>query len=446
MKQPTMRNFPPAIIVWAIVLCNGAFSYAQDIPSMLGGVASSTQKSDESFINGFSSAYVRGGMNADINASNKTEIGYASRENSRFAIRPQLAVVTLPEPPQAPGLTAIIMSDTRIDLAWSTHIGKVDGFIIERKAAADGEFVEIAAVGVDSIYMDTTLTCETTYTYRVKAYNAGGISDYSNQMTDTTRLCTHGQTPYGGLPWAIPGTIEAEDYDEGGESVAYHDLHRLNLGREYRPSEGVDVGGVRNAGGYYVGWIWKGEWLKYTVDVAAAGHYDIDLTVASWTGKGKLHIAFEGVDKTGVIDIPRTWGWQKWTKVSIEDVDLASGKQIMRVHMDGSLFNLNNITIDESNSGNAMARQKVDDRTINGDFMDIQLSDIRIYPNPTRGVVTISGVGKGKVSVLNAMGQNLKDVQLAPNVEIDMSDFREEIYLFLVRSEGENAMYRIIKE
>ena len=381
-----------------------------------------------------------------INASKKTEIGYASRENGRFAIRPQLVIATLPVPPQAPVLTTVPMSDTRIDLTWSTNIGKVDGFIIERKTAENGEFMEIATMGVDSIYMDTTLTCETAYIYRVKAYNAGSISDYSDEMTDSTRLCPNGQTPYGGVPWAIPGTIEAEGYDEGGEGVAYHDLHRFNLGREYRPSEGVDVGSVRNAGGYYVGWIWKGEWLEYTVDVAMAGNYDIDLTIASWTRKGKLHIAFERVDKTGIIDVPRTWGWQRWKTVSVEDVDLAPGKQIMRIHMDGGLFNLNNITFNESNSGNAVARRKADNSANNGDLMEIQLTDIRIYPNPTRGVVTISGVGEGKVSVFNAVGQNLIDVALEPNMEIDMSDFREGIYLFLIRSEGENTMYRIIKE
>ena len=31
------------------------------------------------------------------------------------------------------------------------------------------------------------------------------------------------RTPFSGTPIALPGTIEAENYDKGGEGVAYHD-------------------------------------------------------------------------------------------------------------------------------------------------------------------------------------------------------------------------------
>ena len=37
-------------------------------------------------------------------------------------------------------------------------------------------------------------------------------------------------TPYGGEPWPIPGIIEAEDFDLGGEGVAYHDIESVNNG------------------------------------------------------------------------------------------------------------------------------------------------------------------------------------------------------------------------
>ena len=38
------------------------------------------------------------------------------------------------------------------------------------------------------------------------------------------------QSPYGGTPWPIPGKIEGEDYDVGGEGVAYHDIDAGNNG------------------------------------------------------------------------------------------------------------------------------------------------------------------------------------------------------------------------
>ena len=32
--------------------------------------------------------------------------------------------------------------------------------------------------------------------------------------------------PYRGAPTPVPGLVEAEDYDTGGEGVAYHDVVR----------------------------------------------------------------------------------------------------------------------------------------------------------------------------------------------------------------------------
>jgi hypothetical protein len=39
-----------------------------------------------------------------------------------------------------------------------------------------------------------------------------------------------GETPFGGQPWPVPGTIQAEDFDNGGEGVAYHDADPANHG------------------------------------------------------------------------------------------------------------------------------------------------------------------------------------------------------------------------
>ena len=90
------------------------------------------------------------------------------------------------------------------------------------------------------------------------------------------------QQPYPGPdPHPIPGKIEAEDYDIGGEGVAYHDATLGNEGGEYR-SDDVDIEITTDTGdGYNVGWIEEGEWLAYTVEVSSTGLYDIQLRVAS---------------------------------------------------------------------------------------------------------------------------------------------------------------------
>jgi hypothetical protein len=90
-------------------------------------------------------------------------------------------------PPAAPAnLSANAVSDSAIDLAWQDKSSDETGFRIERKAGA-GAFQEIATVGAGvTAYPDSGLQASTAYTYRVRAYNAGGNSGYSNQATATT--------------------------------------------------------------------------------------------------------------------------------------------------------------------------------------------------------------------------------------------------------------------
>jgi len=63
------------------------------------------------------------------------------------------------------------------------------------------------------------------------------------------RLMLSADTPFtgDGQPWAVSahGTsvIEAENYDYGGEGVAYHGSYASNPGGAYRPNEGVGVEG-----------------------------------------------------------------------------------------------------------------------------------------------------------------------------------------------------------
>ena len=151
-------------------------------------------------------------------------------------------------------------------------------------------------------------------------------------------------TPYSGSPAPIPGTVLGENFDNGGEGVGYHDSGPNNMGGAYRWT-GVDIESSSN-GGYDIGWIAAGEWLNYTVNVAAAGTYAIDVRVASNGAGGTFHIEVNGVNKTGAISVPSTGGWQTWQTITKTGVSLAAGQQIIRVVMDsigasGSVANFN---------------------------------------------------------------------------------------------------------
>jgi hypothetical protein len=96
----------------------------------------------------------------------------------------------------------------------------------------------------------------------------------------------------------------------------------------------VDLEGTTDTGGgYNVGWTLAGEWLEYTVNVATAGTYTLELRVASFAAGGTLHVEFNGVNKTGTLTIPSTGAWQNWTTLSVP-VQLSAGQQVLRVAFD----------------------------------------------------------------------------------------------------------------
>jgi hypothetical protein len=91
-------------------------------------------------------------------------------------------------PPYPPSnLSATVVSSVQLDLSWTDNSNLEDGFRIERKTGADGSYSQIDTVTSNiTTYVDVGLSSNTTYYYRVKAYNAFGESDYSNEAAATT--------------------------------------------------------------------------------------------------------------------------------------------------------------------------------------------------------------------------------------------------------------------
>jgi hypothetical protein len=101
------------------------------------------------------------------------------------------------QPPAAPtGLTATVVSSSQINLQWTDNSSNETGFKIERcEGSSCGSFSQIATVGANvKTYSNTGLKAYTSYTYRVRAYNAGGDSAYSNTASATT-LCSCSISP-----------------------------------------------------------------------------------------------------------------------------------------------------------------------------------------------------------------------------------------------------------
>ena len=151
---------------------------------------------------------------------------------------------------------------------------------------------------------------------------------------------------------AIPGQIEAEDYNTGGEGVGYHDTTAGNTGGAYR-SDNVDmIYEPAEGGSPIVGWTATGEWLNYDVDVQTAGNYDLQLRVArGTTGNGALHLGIDGVNITGTVSIPDTGDWSSYTTLTVKGIPLSAGAHVLRLTFDSPGINVNWINFTLASSG-----------------------------------------------------------------------------------------------
>ncbi|WP_147405124.1 cellulase family glycosylhydrolase, partial [Aquimarina sp. AD10] len=159
------------------------------------------------------------------------------------------------------------------------------------------------------------------------------------------------QIPYvNGLPQAVPGKIKADSFDLGGEAVAYHDISSGNEGNGIRQDEDVDTETAGDGGS--IGFTAVGEWIEYTVDVAEAGTYSVEVLVASQNSNGQYHIEFDGKDVTGIQTVSTTGSWTSFVPHKISNVALTSGEQVMRMFIDNGAFNFSTITFTSDGTTN----------------------------------------------------------------------------------------------
>ena len=165
----------------------------------------------------------------------------------------------------------------------------------------------------------------------------------------------------------IPGKLQLEYYDLGGEGVGFHDSDTVNSGsgrlnpadgtylNEFRINEPVDISYTKprgiddnpynlvepEQGQLYVGWTEPGEWTKYTVEVKTTGTYRLGLMYTA-RYDGQIAIAFNGSDMTKPLDVPSTFaaedtvGWRQWHHwnylSNMAEIELEEGIQTLTLH------------------------------------------------------------------------------------------------------------------
>jgi N-acetylneuraminic acid mutarotase len=165
---------------------------------------------------------------------------------------------------------------------------------------------------------------------------------------------TRTNSPFNGQAQSIPGTLQFENYDLGGEGAAYHDTSAANEGGQFR-ADSVDLGTANDSGGgYFLGWTNPGEWEKYTVNVGVTSAYSLTLRVANGGAGGSFHLSVDGSNVTGSINMPGTGGWQNWTTISLPNVSLSAGSHVLTLTIDSGALgmgNFNYLTFSQAQSG-----------------------------------------------------------------------------------------------
>jgi len=166
---------------------------------------------------------------------------------------------------------------------------------------------------------------------------------------------------------SIPGKLQCEYYDFGGEGIAFHDSDSINSGsgrlnpangtylHEFRINEAVDISYTKTGGvddnGYnfkepilgqlYLGWTNPGEWTKYTVDVSQTGKYKLGIMYTS-NQNGKISLSVNDKDMTGPLLITSTFieadsipwrQWHHWNYIdSLGTIELDKGIQTLTIN------------------------------------------------------------------------------------------------------------------
>ena len=193
-----------------------------------------------------------------------------------------------------------------------------------------------------------TLSITTPGVYTITAE----ITDKSNNVIKSSSRIIRtavAQSAYDFEPHPIPGTIQLEEYDLGGNGVAYSDNtpgSAVTPVVNFRTNEDVDIENCTDAGGgYNIGFAMAGEWLEYTVDIARTGTYKLDLRAACNGDARTVNITVDGKALTGNIALPNTAGWQTWQTISVNNLPLTAGEHVLRLTVGATDYiNLNYMT------------------------------------------------------------------------------------------------------
>jgi hypothetical protein len=321
---------------------------------------------------------------------------------------------------KSPKPFAVVYQDSIIQVSWAIYTSNHDSIIVQQKLGTQPHFSNVAVLASNI----TTLNIEKPesnkyYDFRIIAHYNDTTDLYSQPVRvffpEWTRPV---RAPFNDTLHVIPGIIEAEDFDKGGEGFTYHDSNKLNLAGQYRPDEGVDIYD-RLGEGYHVGNTLAGEWLEYSVNILTEGWYNVSAHIATYNGGGKFQIDVDTIS-SGPITVKASNSPLN-TLPNSTKMYLYSGKQIMRFTiLETPSFNIDKIEFELATNTMPLISQ--------------QTLGFTVYQNKTKALVIQQkpGTELHQLSVYNLNGKLIKSI-LKPKISEKISGDEFIPGLYIVR-------------
>ena len=130
----------------------------------------------------------------------------------------------------------------------------------------------------------------------------------------------------------VPGILEAENYD----TYAYSDADGKSDETGYRSD---DAGIVKAGNGYALGYTSADDYFEYTLDVKSAGKYKLIISGATGNSTASSVTVSVG-DKKVQTEIPSQGDWNTYSEVEAGELELAAGKQTLRLTINTNYINV----------------------------------------------------------------------------------------------------------
>jgi len=243
------------------------------------------------------------------------------------------------------------------------------------------------------------------------------------------------ESPFSGTAISIPGVVEAEDFNTGGEGIAFHSPSLVNNTGFYRPEDGLPIDTLIGNNGYYVKGLLKDDWMKYTVNVTDTSKLNYEFKLLS-SDIAKFHLEVDGVNKTGILDLLSSNS--NWVSVNVS-LKLAIGTHTIRFYVDEGALSIDKILVQKDYGGKFQISSAVSGKNLSV-YSTSTIAGYRVaqYPqsNNTSQQWVVSYVSDGYYKIENVKSGLVMGVPSSSVVQQSYTGTATQLWRFVEKSGG----------